>query len=718
MRRSKLTKLVLLTLFLSLIAGALALLLYRRFEPKPEPTQPGWHAFVTTFAGNGAPGLHDGPTSQAQFQDPFGLALDAKGNLYVTDAGDNNRIRKITPDGVVSTLAGGHEGLADGSGTSAAFNTPSGLALDSAGNLYVADTGNNSIRRITPAGVVVTIAGNGTAGYRDGPASEAQFNGPIGVSVDAQNQVYVADTYNDRIRLITPDGQVRTLAGGRAPGYRDGPSQDSLFDTPCGIALTATGDVLIADTGNDRIRRLAKDGQVTTLTFSLPENAEAFRSPVGLVQTHDGFLYVTEEDSGRLIQIAPDGKGYLIAGTGSGFADGEGQGAARFNQPAGVVVDRGGALYVADSANYLLRKVAPAESTGSAATTANAATAKREVLPRLSAQTLMKDGDEFPWPVDPQERAHEVVATMGEVRGQYDGEARHHLHSGIDIQAAYGATVRVVHEEKVTGALSNWGFDSLNEGLRVGLISYVHLFVGRNEKNEPLDDERFIPVRDEPEGTVSRIRIKRGTRFRVGDSLGSINRMYHVHLNFGPPGAEANPLVLPLVGFKDSVPPRIERDGVQLFNQSGERLTEKRNNRLILRGPVRIVVDAYDQVDGNAARRRLGLYKLGYQVLLADGAPAPGFDQPRLTILFDRLPPASDAVKLAYADESGITVYGSQRTRFLYEVTNTVRDGQAASGYWDTSELPAGDYLLRIIASDLAGNEVSAGRDVPVIIER
>jgi hypothetical protein len=118
----------------------------------------------------------------------------------------------------------------------------------------------------------------------------------------------------------------------------------------------------------------------------------------------------------------------------------------------------------------------------------------------------------------------------------------------------------------------------------------------------------------------------------------------------------------------------------------------------------------------NAERRRLGLYKLGYQVLKTDGSPAPGFTEPRINIVFNRLPGDREATKVAYAAESGITVYGSKTTRFLYEVTNTVRDGRAARGVWDTSQLPKGDYILRIIAADFSGNETHEGRDVPVSV--
>ena len=192
--------------------------------------------------------------------------------------------------------------------------------------------------------------------------------------------------------------------------------------------------------------------------------------------------------------------------------------------------------------------------------------------------------------------------------------------------------------------------------------------------------------------------------------------MYHVHLNVGPPGGEINPLSLSPIGFNDTIPPTIEKDGIQLFNSSGARLKEKQGDRLLVSGPVRIVVDAFDRTNMNAERRRLGLYKLGYQVLKADGSPAPGFNEPRINILFNRLPGDREATKVAYAAESGITVYGSKTTRFLYEVTNTVRDGRAAPGVWDTSQLPKGDYILRIIAADYSGNEAQQGRDVPISV--
>ena len=431
---------------------------------------------------------------------------------------------------------------------------------------------------------------------------------------------------------------------------------------------------------------------------------------------------MTELDRGRVVQVAPDGAARVIAGRGGpGFADGEGRTEARFNQPAGLALAPDGSLVVADGANYLLRRVSPfdtqsdKEKKEGVVVAAQPNPSQTVVLPRVNVESL---GAPFPWPLDPQGQWHEVTATMGEARGSYDtNDSRHHLHGGVDVFGVYGQTVRAVREEKVTSPLANWGFGTLNEGMRAGLLTYVHLRVGRNERDEMLDTNIFIPVRD-AEGKVARVRVRRGTHLRVGQALGTINRMYHVHMNLGPPGAELNPLALPFNGFDDHAAPKINRDGVQLFDESGARLKEKRDGRLIVRGRIRIVVDAFDQVDGNQPRRRLGLYRLGFQLLHADGTPAPGFEEPRIQIEFDRLPPDREAPKIAYADESGITVYGSKETRFLYEVTNIVRHGRAERGVWDTSTLPPGDYTLRIHASDFKGNEAVDNRDVPITLEQ
>jgi len=684
-------KLLVLILLLA-IAGAI--FGYLTYRSRPLPTPIGWKAHLITLAGDGSPVFRDG--KQSGFSDPFGVAVAKDGTIYVADAGESNRIRKISSDGNVTTLAGGSEGFADGAGPAASFNTPSALALGPDGVLFVADTGNNRIRKITPDGHVSTVAGDGTAGYVDGPAAKAQFNGPIGLAVSEGGDIYVADTYNDVIRMITTEGEVTTIAGAASPGYADGEQKSALFDTPCGIVIV-NNTVIVADTGNDRLRRISAEGTVTTLQVS----GQELSSPIGMAVSHDNYLYVTELDRSRVLQVAPDGVARVIA---------DGSDAGRFNQPTGIAIgplsNKPTELFLADSGNYLVRKLDQ--------TTTSSAATRIDSYPKLTNETLGEQA--LLWPFDPQKSPHEVAATMGEVRGSFDSDdSRHHLHSGLDVFGGYGEAVRVVRSEKVTGPTPNWGFDSINEGFRVGAISYIHMHVGRDKDGKMFDDPRFIAVNDGA-GKLSRVRVKRGTRFNTGDTLGTVNKMYHVHLNVGPPGGETNPLSLSPIGFTDTIPPTIEKDGIQLFDSSGARLKEMQGSHLVVRGQVRIVVDAFDRTNMNAERRRLGLYKLGYQVLRTDGSPAPGFNEPRINILFNRLPADRAATKVAYAAESGITVYGSATTRFLYEVTNTVRDGRAAPGVWDTSQLPKGDYILRIIAADYSGNEAQQGRDVPVSV--
>jgi sugar lactone lactonase YvrE len=698
------TRKVILAFVLLIIIGSLtALIIVRLFNARRPPTQFGWRAHVTTLAGDGSPSFRDATQpALAAFADPFGIVVSDDGVIYIADAGESNRIRKLAPDGSVTTFAGSVEGYADGPGAQAAFNTPSGLALDAKGNLFVADTGNNRIRKISSQGVVSTLAGDGTAGHADGAAAQAQFDGPIGITVDALGNVFVADTYNDRIRKITPEGNVSTVAGAGL-GYADGPANSALFDTPCGIVIAADGALIVADTGNQRLRKIVNE-QVTTLPFVFSDEANPadLRKPVGLVWTHDGFLYVTELDRARVVQIAPDGRARVIAGGTPGYADGVND--ARFNQTTSVAIDRRGDLYVADSGNYLVRKLSPIAGAGQPSPGAS------EPFPRLTSQTLGEQS--MLWPLAPQQNPHEVIATVGEVRGSFDSQdSRDHLHSGLDVSGAYGDVVRPVRSEKVVSPVANWGFGDLNEGLRIGVFSYIHMHVGRDKDDKVFADPRFMQVKD-TSGKLVRMRVRRGARFKPGEALGTINRMYHVHMNVGPPGAEINPLTLSPIGFVDRVEPVIEKDGIQLFDQSGTRLSEKQAGRLLVHGSVNIVVDAFDRNGMNANRRRLGLYSIGYQILRPDDTPAPGFEQPRMNLVFNRLPADRDATKIAYAEQSGITVYGSATTRFLYHVTNTVRDGRAANGVLDTAQLPGGDYTLRIIAADYSGNEAHANRDL------
>jgi serine/threonine protein kinase, bacterial len=206
-------------------------------------------AVVTTFAKNGA-GVSPG------FSGPTGVASDAKGNVYVADNG-NNLIRKISPQGVVTTVAGdGVRGSQDGTGAGAEFNQPQALAVDSSGNIYVADEGNNLIRKITSQGVVTTVAGSGSAGAQNGTGAAASFNGPAGIAVDASGNLYVADSNNNLIRKIAPDGTVSTLAGNGSAGSTNGVLTASSFKNPQGVAVDQYKRVFVADTGNGLIRMI------------------------------------------------------------------------------------------------------------------------------------------------------------------------------------------------------------------------------------------------------------------------------------------------------------------------------------------------------------------------------------------------------------------------------------------------------------------------------
>ena len=210
---------------------------------------------VTTLAGSTS-GNADGTGVAAQFNYPMGVAVDGSGNVYVADQ-NNNRIRKIVvATGVVTTLAGNSaQGNADGTGAAAQFSSPNGVAVDGSGNVYVADLNNNRIRKIVVAtGVVTTLAGSSTAGSGDGTGAAAQFNSPRGVAVDGSGNVYVAEQSNTHIRkIVVATGVVSTLAGSTS-GYTDGTGAVAQFSNPSGVAVDGSGTVYVADTNNNRIR--------------------------------------------------------------------------------------------------------------------------------------------------------------------------------------------------------------------------------------------------------------------------------------------------------------------------------------------------------------------------------------------------------------------------------------------------------------------------------
>jgi sugar lactone lactonase YvrE len=337
---------------------------------------------VTTFAGSGAPGSADGAGTAATFYIPWGVATDSSGNVYVADV-NNNKIRKITPLGVVTTLAGsGAQGSADGTGTAATFNQPYAVATDTSGNVYVADTYSLKIRKITPAGMVTTLAGSGSFGSTDGTGTAATFGYPRGIATDSSGNVYVGDGTNNKIRKITPAGMVTTLAGSGASGSADGTGAAATFFRPYGVATDFSGNVYVADTQNSKIRAITPAGVVTTLAGSGAQGsvdgtgtAATFYYPDGVAVDSSGNVYVADYMINKIRKITPAGVVTTLAGSGAqGNADGTGS-AATFYGPAGVAVDSSGNIYVADTQNEKIRKITLSGGGGGQNCTADAYTA-------------------------------------------------------------------------------------------------------------------------------------------------------------------------------------------------------------------------------------------------------------------------------------------------------------------------------------------------------
>jgi sugar lactone lactonase YvrE len=310
------------------------------------------------------PGMtFDGVGTGALFFYPFGVAVDTQGAIYVGDLGET-RIRKITSGGVVTTFAGAvnSPGSNDGTLATARFNEPGGVAFDSAGNLFVTDFGNNTIRKISSAGVVTTIAGSaGIAGSADGVGAAARFNQPIGITVDAADNVYVADHANDTVRKITANGVVTTIAGSAGIiGSADGVGSAALFNGPAGIDVDKTGNLYVVDYGNDTIRKIDGSGVVTTLAGSAGVSGSAdgtgaaalFNGPLGIAIDSNGVIYIGDGGNSTIRKIAGGAVVTTLAGlAGSpGAIDGTGA-AARFLRPCLITVDSVGNIYVPDGAN-------------------------------------------------------------------------------------------------------------------------------------------------------------------------------------------------------------------------------------------------------------------------------------------------------------------------------------------------------------------------------
>ncbi|PFH04375.1 NHL repeat-containing protein [Collimonas sp. PA-H2] len=322
-------------------------------------------------SSNTSAGSSDGSGNNVRFNQPTGIAADAGGNLFVSDTG-NNTIRKITAAGVATTVAGsaGNAGSTDGAALSALLNQPGGIAVDGAGNLYVADTRNNTIRKVSAAGIVSTLAGSaGQSGQADGLAGNARFNQPWGVVLDPAGNLYVADTGNDTVRKVSPAGLVTTLAGAAGnAGSQDGAGSNAQFNLPQGIAIDSAANLYVADTGNNTIRKLTQAGVVSTPAGTAGNSGSSdgsgqrasFSQPNGIVVDSSGNIRVADSGNQLIRSVSASGVVSTLAGAAGNAGATDGSGnKARFSLPKGIASDAANNMYIADTGNNLLRKVTP-----------------------------------------------------------------------------------------------------------------------------------------------------------------------------------------------------------------------------------------------------------------------------------------------------------------------------------------------------------------------
>jgi sugar lactone lactonase YvrE len=333
-------------------------------------------AIIQTVAGNGTSGFSgdNGSAAKASLSDPFGVAVDAVGNLYIADT-SNHRIRKVDTSGTITTVAGnGTEGFSGdgGAASSATLNTPIGVAVDTADNLYIADAFNNRIRKVNAAGVITTVAGNGDARFSGdhAAATSASLSAPFGVAVDKVGNLYIADTSNHRIRKVDASGTITTVAGNGTEGFSGdgGAAARASLNFPTAVTVNRAGDLFITDQSNHRIRKVNAAGVITTVVGNgdagffgddAAATSASLNLPIGTAVDAAGTLYIADTSNHRIRRVSADGTVTTVAGNGIGGFSGDGGAASRatLNSPSGVAVDTAGNLYIADSFNNRIRKL-------------------------------------------------------------------------------------------------------------------------------------------------------------------------------------------------------------------------------------------------------------------------------------------------------------------------------------------------------------------------